>query len=85
MGKLKKALQSMLCKLQLKSMEIKDRTTEAVSNTDGDAYIDTVVKILIAVVVGALILWGLYSLMGDTVMPTLTEKIEDLFDQTPMN
>lgn len=85
MSDLLKVLQGIVCMLYVKSTDIKERTIAALSNEDGDAYIDTVVKILIAVVVGALILWGLYELMGDTVMPTLTEKIEDLFDQTPMN
>lgn len=85
MSNLLKVLQGIVCMLYVKSTDIKERTITALSNEDGDAYIDTVVKILIAVVVGALILWGLYELMGETVMPTLTEKIEDLFDQTPMN
>ena len=38
------------------------------------------VKILIAVVLGALLLAGLYTLFGDTVLPTLTRRIEDMFD-----
>ncbi|WP_317855127.1 DUF6133 family protein [Chakrabartyella piscis] len=38
------------------------------------------VKILIAVVLGALLLAGLYALFNDTVMPTLVERIEDMFD-----
>lgn len=46
----------------------------------GEGFIDTAVKILISVVIGALLLAGLYALFGDTVMPTLTEKIEDMFN-----
>lgn len=49
-------------------------------NTKAEAYVDTGVKILIAVVVGALLLAGLYALFGDTIMPTVTEKVEELFD-----
>ena len=37
----------------------------AVSNNRGEGYIDTAVKILIAVVLGALLLAGLYALFGD--------------------
>lgn len=37
-------------------------------------------KILISVVVGALLLAGLYLLFEDTILPTLTQRIEDLFD-----
>ena len=43
-------------------------------------YIDTAVKILIAVVLGALLLAGLYALFGDVVMPTLNQRIKDMFN-----
>ena len=37
-------------------------------------------KILIAVVIGALLLTLLYALFNDTIMPTVTEKVEGLFN-----
>jgi hypothetical protein len=40
----------------------------AVGNNKGEGYIDTAVKILIAVVLGALLLAGLYALFGEVVM-----------------
>ena len=40
----------------------------AVSNNRGEGYIDTAVKILVAVVLGALLLAGLYALFGEVVM-----------------
>ena len=46
----------------------------------GEGYIDTAVKILIAVVLGALLLAGLYALFGDVVMPTLNERITNMFN-----
>jgi hypothetical protein len=52
----------------------------AVRNNKGEGYIDTAVKILIAVVLGALLLAGLYALFGNVVMPTLTQKIKDMFN-----
>jgi len=52
----------------------------AVSNTRGEGYIDTAVKILIAVVLGALLLAGLYALFGEVVMPTLEERINEMFN-----
>lgn len=45
-------------------------------DTKGENYVDTAVKILIAVVLGALLLAGLYALFGDVVMPTLTQRIQ---------
>ena len=49
-------------------------------DTKGENYVDTAVKILIAVVLGALLLAGLYALFGDVVMPTLTQRIPDMFN-----
>lgn len=49
-------------------------------DTKGENYVDTAVKILIAVVLGALRLAGLYALFGDVVMPTLTQRIQDMFN-----
>ena len=49
-------------------------------DTKGENYVDTSVKILIAVVLGVLLLAGLYALFGDVVMPTLTQRIQDMFN-----
>lgn len=46
----------------------------------GENFVDSGIKILIAVVIGALLLGGLYALFGDTIMPTVTEKVEDMFN-----
>ena len=46
----------------------------------GENFVDSGIKILIAVVIGALLLGGLYALFGDTIMPTVTEKVEDMFE-----
>ncbi len=46
----------------------------------GEAYIDTIVKVLISVVLGLLLLTTLYSLFGDTVLPTLQTKIQEMFN-----
>ena len=56
------------------------RAVVAVSNIKAEGYVDSGVKILIAVVIGALLLGGLYALFGEVIMPTVTERIEGLFD-----
>jgi hypothetical protein len=38
------------------------------------------IKILMAVVIGALVLAGLYALFGETVLPTLKQRIVDMFN-----
>ena len=49
-------------------------------DTTGEGYVDTAVKIIIAVVIGALLLAGLYVLFNTTIMPTVTTKIQGLFN-----
>jgi len=56
------------------------RTRAAVANTRGEGYVDSGVKILIAVVIGALLLSGLYALFNTTIMPTVTTKVQSLFN-----
>lgn len=74
--------------IQTKVQAVKDFWAEKVSQkahavldgTVAEAYVDTGVKILIAVVIGALLLTLLYALFNDTIMPTVTEKVEGLFN-----
>ena len=40
----------------------------------------TAIKILMAVVIGALLLAGLYKLFADTVLPTLTQRVTEMFN-----
>ena len=47
--------------------------------TETSGYVDTGVKILIAVVIGVLLLAGLYTLFNTTIMPTVTSKVTELF------
>lgn len=51
----------------------------AIASKKAEGYVDTGVKILIAVVIGALLLAGLYALFNSTIMPTVTNKITSLF------
>lgn len=43
---------------------------------------DTGVKIIIAVVVGGVLLAGLYALFNTTIIPTLNTKITGMFGYT---
>lgn len=76
MKKLYNKMTSILTSISCKAAS----ASTALSNTRGEGYIDTAVKILIAVVLGALLLAGLYTLFGDTVLPTVTQRVEDMFN-----
>lgn len=67
-------------KISRKANEIAVRTHAAIANRKAEGYVDSGVKILIAVVIGALLLGGLYALFGDTIMPSVTAKVQELFN-----
>ena len=51
-----------------------------IESTRAENFVDSGIKILIAVVIGALLLGGLYALFGDTILPTLTSKVTEMFN-----
>ena len=52
----------------------------AIDNKRAEGYIDTGVKIIIGVVIGGVILAGLYTLFNSTIIPTLSTKISGMFN-----
>ena len=56
------------------------RMRTVLSENKAEGFVDTAVKILMAVVIGALVLAGLYLLFSDTILPTLTQRIQDMFN-----
>ena len=69
-------MKKLITRITLKALQAK----EILRSIRGENFVDSGVKILIAVVIGALLLGGLYALFGDTILPTLTEKVEDMFN-----
>lgn len=51
-----------------------------VLDTTGEGYVDSAVKIIIAVVIGGLLMAGLYALFNDVIMPKVNTEVTDLFD-----
>ena len=72
-------MKKIITTIQNKLSAIATRTKTALANTRGEGYVDTGVKILIAVVIGVLLLAGLYTLFNTTIMPTVTSKVTELF------
>ena len=72
-------------------MKVKERVERLVFRTvlsvnrliheeKAENFVDTAIKILMAVVIGALLLAGLYKLFADTVLPTLTQRVAEMFN-----
>ena len=69
---------------KIKSKFQKSVTTvqTVIAEKRAEGYIDTAVKIIIGVVIGGVLLAGLYTLFNTMVIPTLTTKIGQMFSYT---
>lgn len=65
-----------ICKLR----QLGAKTSAVLAQQSGEGFVDSALKILISVVIGALLLAGLYALFNDTVLPTLVQRVKDLFN-----
>ena len=72
-------MKKLINSIRNKCTAMKARAEVAIANVKAEGYVDSGVKILIAVVIGALLLGGLYTLFNDTIMPTVTERITEMF------
>jgi len=69
-------MRKIITKATLKALQAK----ELFKSAKGENFVDSGIKILIAVVIGALLLGGLYALFGDVILPTLNQKVTDMFN-----
>ena len=67
-------------KMQNKATALVIRAKTTIENVKAEGYVDTGVKIIIGVVVGAVILGGLYALFDGVILPTLETRIDGMFD-----
>ena len=69
-------------KIQSKYQRAANSVQTAIVTKKAEGYVDSGVKILIAVVIGALLLAGLYALFNTNIMPAVSSKITSLFGYT---
>lgn len=67
-------MKNLIAKAKVKSTQLWYKARSVLHDRAGENYVDTGVKILIAVVIGALLLAGLYTLFGDVVCPRLHRR-----------
>ncbi|NCC07959.1 MAG: hypothetical protein EOM30_07940 [Clostridia bacterium] len=72
----------MFKKIQNKVHSAVSTVRATIASKKAEGYVDSGVKILIAVVIGALLLAGLYTLFNTNIIPTLGTKITGLFNYT---
>ncbi len=78
----KNKMKKFINKITGKANELAIRAKTALTAKEGEGYIDTAVKIIIGVVVGGVILAGLYALFKNVVLVNLNDQIGDMFSYT---
>ena len=73
-------MKKFMAKMAAKATMAKQALAEKANETKAEGYVDSGVKILIAVVIGALLLAGLYYLMNSVILPKTASKVTTLFD-----
>ena len=76
----KRQVENVKTALTVREAQLAASAHAVLDGTVAEGYVDTGVKILIAVVIGALLLAGLYALFNSTIMPTVRQKVEGLFN-----
>lgn len=80
MRKLIKRIVSKVKDMITKATEMFIESKVILCSQHGEGFVDTAIKILMSVVIGALVLGGLYALFGEAVLPTLKQRITDMFN-----
>ena len=80
MKKFFRNLKNKVNSLAIRTAATVENAVSVVTNNAGEGYVDSGVKILIAVVIGALLLAGIYLLFNGTIIPTTSTKVQGLFN-----
>ena len=75
-------MKNFMNKIKAKANSLAIRAKTTIENVRAEGYVDTGVKIIIAVVVGAVILGGLYTLFNGVILPRLNTEIGEMFNYT---
>ena len=80
MRKINDTMNRLAVAASVKGGRMRKKLADVLIRKEGEGFVDTALKILISVVVGALLLAELYALFKDTILPTLTQRIQNLFN-----
>ena len=75
-------MKNLINKIKSKFQKSVTTVQTVIAEKRAEGYIDTAVKIIIGVVIGGVLLAGLYTFFNTTVIPTLTTKIGQMFSYT---
>ena len=75
-------MKNFMNKIKAKANSLAICAKSTIDNERAEGYIDTGVKIIIGVVVGAVVLGGLYALFNGVILPRLNTEIGEMFNYT---
>lgn len=73
-------MKNLIMKARVNMMKRMVSVRGILTDRSGSGMIDLAINVMISVVLGALVLAGLYLLFGSTILPLLSEKIKAIFN-----
>ena len=73
-------MKNLIMKARVNMMKRMVSARGILTDRSGSGMIDLAINVMISVVLGALVLAGLYLLFGSTILPLLSEKIKAIFN-----
>lgn len=67
-------------RVRFRANELMNRSKVVLLDQRGEGTVSQAITVLTAVVLGSLLLMGLYKLIGDVVLPELQERIMEMFN-----
>jgi|GEM_PF-850026 len=77
---LRKRVNNKMNRVRFRANELMNRSKVVLLDQRGEGTVSQAITILTAVVLGSLLLMGLYKLIGDVVLPELQERIMEMFN-----
>ena len=77
---LRKRVNNKMNRVRFRVNELMNRSKVVLLDQRGEGTVSQAITILTAVVLGSLLLMGLYKLIGDVVLPELQERIMEMFN-----
>lgn len=77
---LRKRVNNKMNRVRFGANELMNRSKVVLLDQRGEGTVSQAITILTAVVLGSLLLMGLYKLIGDVVLPELQERIMEMFN-----
>jgi hypothetical protein len=77
---IRKRVNNKMNRVRFRVNELMNRSKVVLQDQRGEGTVSQAISILTAVVLGSLLLMGLYKLIGDIVLPMLQERIIEMFN-----